>query len=288
MHTTAPLRSNASLESELLAVPCQVAATKSRGLHILAELDARDAWEELGYNSGVHWLRARLGLSRRTATDQLRVARALVGLPCIASAFETGQISYSKVRAITRTATPETERALLELAATHNSATLERLSRPEGSRGRSSSPSSSGELHWRWDEAGNLRVRLRLPTAQGTQFIEELEALIRRAEQDTRSTERASSFSPAESRRAEALLAAMATNQMARPGRHRVPIRRPRNRRHDSYPPAWSAALERRKSRSRPYQSGKPSRSTTREPGIPVPRQASSARDVNQPRRFRK
>jgi hypothetical protein len=45
------------------------------------------------------------------------MARALRGLPVTAEAFAAGRLSYSKVRAITRVADPDTEVELVELAA---------------------------------------------------------------------------------------------------------------------------------------------------------------------------
>ena len=45
-----------------------------------------------------------------------RVARALDSLPLVTEAFAAGRLSYSKVRAITRIATPENEEAMVDLA----------------------------------------------------------------------------------------------------------------------------------------------------------------------------
>ncbi len=52
----------------------------------------------------------------RTARDHVRVARRLEGLPEVRAAFADGALSYSKTRAITRCATPETEAQLVEWA----------------------------------------------------------------------------------------------------------------------------------------------------------------------------
>ena len=48
-----------------------------------------------------------MGLDKGAARERVRVARALGTLPRIARAFAGGKISYSKVRAVTRVATPE-------------------------------------------------------------------------------------------------------------------------------------------------------------------------------------
>ena len=47
------------------------------------------------------------------AREHIRVARALGSLPRLSQALARGELSYSKVRALTRVATPETEERLL-------------------------------------------------------------------------------------------------------------------------------------------------------------------------------
>jgi hypothetical protein len=63
-----------------------------------------EAW---GCISCAHWLNWQCGLDLRSARHKVRVARALEGLPLLRAAFAAGRLSYSKVRAITRVATPE-------------------------------------------------------------------------------------------------------------------------------------------------------------------------------------
>jgi hypothetical protein len=57
------------------------------------------------------------------------MARALRGLPVTAEAFAAGRLSYSKVRAITRVADPDTEVELVELAAHATASQVERVVR---------------------------------------------------------------------------------------------------------------------------------------------------------------
>ncbi len=49
--------------------------------------------------------------------EWIRIGRALRALRATAEAFEVGKLSFSKVRALTRFATPDNEAELLELAA---------------------------------------------------------------------------------------------------------------------------------------------------------------------------
>ena len=56
------------------------------------------------------------GISLSTGREKLRVAKALFFLPHISGAYQNGELSYSKVRAMTRVATEITERELLGYA----------------------------------------------------------------------------------------------------------------------------------------------------------------------------
>jgi hypothetical protein len=59
---------------------------------------------------------AQFGYGRRCIQEKLRVAEALESLPATARALESGTLSWSAVREVTRVAVPETEAAWLEIA----------------------------------------------------------------------------------------------------------------------------------------------------------------------------
>lgn len=96
--------STPELETQLLGLAGHLAAAQCRFLQLLAEFDRRGGWVGPGLKSCAHWLCWRIGMSLRTATEQVRVAHALARLPKVTEAFAAGRISYSKVRAITRIA----------------------------------------------------------------------------------------------------------------------------------------------------------------------------------------
>ena len=73
-------------------------------------------WHMQGFRSCAQWLSWRVGWTMGTAREHLRVAVALGQLPRIDGALSRGQLSYSKVRALTRVATPDNEEVLLEQA----------------------------------------------------------------------------------------------------------------------------------------------------------------------------
>ena len=85
-------------------------------LRLLLEFDRRGAYLEWGLRDTAAWLDAKCGISRVTAREKVRVARALYELDLIPKSFEEGFLSYSQVRALTRYADINNEAPLLELA----------------------------------------------------------------------------------------------------------------------------------------------------------------------------
>ncbi len=70
----------------------------------------------LGFGSFNEYVERLFGYRARTTQEKLRVAEALETLPGIAGALETGGLSWSAVRELTRVAVPETEREWLAAA----------------------------------------------------------------------------------------------------------------------------------------------------------------------------
>jgi len=95
----------------------------------LREFDSAGGWYKQGAHSCAEWLSWRVGWSVGTAREHLRVARRLVELPLIDDALRRGSLSYCKVRAITRVATPANEATLLTDAQYATGSQLERICR---------------------------------------------------------------------------------------------------------------------------------------------------------------
>ncbi|MGZ4735777.1 MAG: DUF222 domain-containing protein [Acidimicrobiia bacterium] len=110
------------LEAEICTLAGHIAAATCRFLLLIGEFDDRGGWRTWECLSAAHWLSWKCGMSTRTAREHVRVAHALQELPVMTEAFAAGQLSYSKVRAMTRVATPKTERDLVEVAK-HGTAT---------------------------------------------------------------------------------------------------------------------------------------------------------------------
>ncbi len=97
-------------------------------LVMLREFDAQAGWNN-GFLSCAHWLSWRTGIDLGAAREKVRVAKALERLPGLSRAIQRGEISYAKVRALSRIATPENEPRLLDLAYTGTAAHVERVVR---------------------------------------------------------------------------------------------------------------------------------------------------------------
>jgi hypothetical protein len=117
------------LGHEIAELAVHLDAATHRLLECIRQFDAECGWEPQGAVSCAHWLSWRIGLDPATAREKVRVARALGNLPTIDAALKSGKLSYAKVRALTRVATPETEAKLLDAAMYATGAQLERLCR---------------------------------------------------------------------------------------------------------------------------------------------------------------
>ena len=104
------------VEAQICELAGHLAAATCRFLVLLADFDARRGWASWEMGSCAQWLSWKCQMSSGTAREHVRVARALRDLPVIRARFAAGRLSYAKVRALTRIATPATESGLAELA----------------------------------------------------------------------------------------------------------------------------------------------------------------------------
>ncbi len=117
------------LADEIAEVASHVDAAMHRLLTLIRRFDEGGGWAVHGALSCAHWLSWRIGLDPGAARERVRVARALGGLPLIDAALRRGTVTYAKVRAMTRVATPDNEAKLLELARHATGAQLEKICR---------------------------------------------------------------------------------------------------------------------------------------------------------------
>jgi hypothetical protein len=116
-------------EEELATLSSHLDAATYRQLVLIRQLDDSGHWANAGATTCAAWLSWRIGMNENAARERLRIAHALRDLPKVADAMRTGTLSYSKVRAIVRVATPKMEDRLLEYARYTTASQLERICR---------------------------------------------------------------------------------------------------------------------------------------------------------------
>ena len=117
------------LGDEITELSAQIQAATCRWLALVAEFDEREGWAEWGCASCAHWISWRCSMAPSAAREHVRVARRLRELPLLQAAFARGELSYSKVRALTRVEDVVREEQLLELAQSATAAQLDRIVR---------------------------------------------------------------------------------------------------------------------------------------------------------------
>jgi hypothetical protein len=171
------------LADEIAELSAHIEAATYRLLCLIRQFDESMAWHAQGFHSCAHWLSWRVGLDLGAAREKVRVARALVSLPEVSSELERGRVSYSKVRAITRIATPETEGELLNVALSGTASHVERLVRiyrraeRDCERDQAKRQREGRYLTAAFDEDGMLVLAGRLPPEAGALVLKALEAV---------------------------------------------------------------------------------------------------------------
>jgi hypothetical protein len=190
MTTPNPLRGDplhpdgpyAEIEAQITELWGHISAASYRFLMLVGQYDEHECWAYHGCCSCAHWLNWRCGIGMHAAREKVRVARALPGLPEVSAAFAAGRISFSKVRALTRIATPENEADLLNVALHGTAAHMDKLvrvyrrvDRVEAAR-RALAAHQRRVLHCYWDDDGSFVLRARVPGEVGELIRRALEA----------------------------------------------------------------------------------------------------------------
>src|SRR3989475_5126658 len=194
-------RSLDRLGDEIAELSADLDVATARLLDLIREFDARGGWNT-GFRSCAAWLSWRVGLDPGAARERVRVARALETLPRLAQALARGELSYAKVRALTRVATPETEERLVAVGRAGTAEHVERIVR--GWRGVDGSAEGGEEarrhqsraLHVYPDEDGMVVIRGRLAPEVGALLVQALAAAREALYQQRRASVSAETHSP--------------------------------------------------------------------------------------------
>ncbi|HEX6219897.1 MAG TPA: DUF222 domain-containing protein, partial [Acidimicrobiia bacterium] len=148
-------------------------AALARVCDLIAEVDRRQAWMTDGAANLTDWVSAKLRVRHSTARQLVSVARRLIDLPMVRKRLASGELSLDQADAISRMATPETERGLIEEAMGLTNAALDRRARTDlgVSMEKAKSVWERRKLvrQWNLDES-ELRFNGRLPGAEARMF----------------------------------------------------------------------------------------------------------------------
>jgi hypothetical protein len=170
------------LGAEITELCGYIAAATCHLLELIRQFDECRYWSEQGFRSCTEWLGFHCGYGPGAAREHLRVARALADLPKISAAFAAGELSYSKVRAMTRVARPENEDFLMMVAKHGTASHVERLVSQYRQIDKLNLPDTAEEVFLgrevtcRYDEEGCLVMKARMPAEQGEVIVKALEA----------------------------------------------------------------------------------------------------------------
>ena len=175
-----------SLDALAVEICCTMAgdlnAANYRFLKLIAEFDRRKGWSDGATQSCAHWLNWKCGIDTGAAREWVRVAHAIEKLPKVSAAMGRGEVSYSKVRALTRIACEDTEDTLLMIAL-HGTAhhmekvvRLYRRAKEAEELTREAQQQANRFFSYRWDDDGSLVFKGSLPAEAGALFLKVLQA----------------------------------------------------------------------------------------------------------------
>jgi hypothetical protein len=169
------------LGDEIAELSAHLDAATARLLDLIREFDKRAGWNN-GFRSCAAWLSWRVGLDIGAARERVRVAHALETLPRLTQALARGAVSYAKVRALTRVATPQTEERLLAVGRAGTAEHVERIVRGWRRMDRKAEAAEDARLRrnrslemYHGDD-GMLVLRARLAPEVGAVLVQALSA----------------------------------------------------------------------------------------------------------------
>jgi hypothetical protein len=169
------------LATQIAELSLRIDVAKHALLTHLRTFDAHDGWGGMGFVSTAAWLSWRIGIAPGAAREHVRVARALGELELVDAAFAAGKLSYAKVRAITRVATPATEQDFVDIAMHATASQIEKLTAAyRRTRIDPSQPTADLRRFVRRAEtaSGMIRIEIQLPPEQANFLWEAMSAAL--------------------------------------------------------------------------------------------------------------
>jgi hypothetical protein len=184
-------RSIDQLETDLIHQAHDISAREYAFLVDLREFDLRQGWKEYHFNHCAEWLSMKCGIDTSTGREKVRVARALFDLPHISAAFESGELSYTKARSLTRVATAHNEAELLSHAIRATTDQVQARCRQLRNGDRAASTVDANRLHKERylsrsiDQNGRMTISIELPVETGELVMKAIEQAVVESEDDS-------------------------------------------------------------------------------------------------------
>jgi len=184
----------AQLGKEITQLSAYIYAATYRLLTLIREFDEKNYWHQPGLCSCAHWLNFQCGIGMNAAREKVRVAHALKDLPLISEGFRKGELSYSKVRAMTRVADEKNEDYLMKIAKHGTAHHVEKLVSKYRTCVRRQENKEANiqhvnrELTVRYGADGCVIIHGRLPAEQGALILKALEMAMTQPKKDAAPT----------------------------------------------------------------------------------------------------
>ncbi|MFX4272399.1 DUF222 domain-containing protein [Propionibacteriaceae bacterium Y1685] len=166
-----------ALAGQIMSAAAEIALREAMFLELLGQFDAAEGVRWQGeFASLAHWLSWSCSMAPRTAREHVRVARALRQMPRTAEAFARGQLSYSKVREMTRLVDDHDEKTVLALARASTASQLARTVRAYRScPGTQEIREQRSHVRWANRDDGCVQISAVLSPEDGAAVIAALE-----------------------------------------------------------------------------------------------------------------
>jgi hypothetical protein len=169
------------LGDEITLLAGQLNAGSYRLIKLIGRFDDCKAWQ--------------CGIALGAARERVRVAHCLQNLPLIDASFASGEISFSKVRAMTRVATPQNEDFLLMIAQYGTASHVEQVVRKYRNVGCANDDRAELEVvekrqcvYYQQDD-GSWVIHARLPAEAGALVAKAIEAVASREQEEQQEQE---------------------------------------------------------------------------------------------------
>ena len=175
----APSDTFESLAEAIVSLCGSIHGAEYRLIELIRRMEALKPWNRERPDCA-HWLNVTCGMDLVTAREKVRIAHALDDLPQITAAFREGELSYSKVRAITRIATWDSEDELIELAQSTTAEHVAKLVRARRQADHLSAPGAAlnawthRHLDYHVASDGSVVFEGRLPAEMGAMLLKAL------------------------------------------------------------------------------------------------------------------